>query len=88
MKRFESAEAKKVEVAKKIGSFEISIKPFDDCCTVFLPKFPAIKPNLEKVIKAENKLNIEEIKSGKTMAVAGYIHKMCNAIVINTRVGR
>ncbi len=48
-----------IEISRKIGTYETSILPYEDCCTVFLPKFPAIKPNLEKVIKAEQKLDVE-----------------------------
>lgn len=48
-----------IEISRKIGTYETSILPYEDCCTVFLPKFPAIKPNLEKVIRAEQKLDVE-----------------------------
>lgn len=48
-----------IDISKKIDTYETSILPYEDCCTVFLPKFPAIKPNLEKVIKAESVLDIE-----------------------------
>ena len=48
-----------ISISRKIGTYDTSILPYEDCCTVFLPKFPAIRPNLEKVIKAENKLDIE-----------------------------
>ncbi len=48
-----------IEISKKIDAYETSILPYEDCCTVFLPKFPAIKPNLEKVKRAEAKLDIE-----------------------------
>lgn len=48
-----------IDISKIIDTYETSILPYEDCCTVFLPKFPAIKPNLEKVIKAESKLDIE-----------------------------
>ena len=48
-----------IEISRKIDTYETSILPYEDCCTVFLPKFPAIKPNLERVIKAENKLDVE-----------------------------
>ena len=48
-----------IDIAKKIDTYETSILPYEDCCTVFLPKYPAIKPNLEKVIKAESKLDID-----------------------------
>ena len=48
-----------IEISRKIDTYETSILPYEDCCTVFLPKYPAIKPNLEKVIKAESKLDVE-----------------------------
>ena len=48
-----------IDISRKIGTYETSILPYEDCCTVFLPKFPAIKPNLERVIKAEQKLDVE-----------------------------
>lgn len=48
-----------IEVANKIGTFETSILPYEDCCTVFLPKYPLIKPNLRKVEIEENKLDID-----------------------------
>ena len=50
-----------IDIAKKIDTYETSILPYEDCCTVFLPKFPAIRPNLDRVIKCENKLNVEEL---------------------------
>ncbi|MBQ9513547.1 MAG: tRNA 4-thiouridine(8) synthase ThiI [Clostridia bacterium] len=48
-----------IDISKKIDTFNTSILPYEDCCTVFLPKFPSIKPDLNKVIKAEEKLDIE-----------------------------
>lgn len=48
-----------IDVSKKIDTFDISILPYEDCCTVFLPKFPVIKPNLERVIKIEQNLDVE-----------------------------
>lgn len=50
-----------IERARNIGSYETSIEPYEDCCTVFLPKHPLIKPKLEQVIQAENKLNVEKL---------------------------
>lgn len=50
-----------VEIAKKINTFETSILPYEDCCTVFLPKFPIIKPKLEKVLKEESKLDVNTL---------------------------
>ena len=46
-----------VTVARKIGTFETSIQPYEDCCTVFTPKHPRTKPELEKVLAQENKLD-------------------------------
>ena len=48
-----------IEISEKIGTFETSILPYEDCCTVFLPKFPIIKPKLENVEKLEKALDIE-----------------------------
>ncbi len=50
-----------IDISKKINAYETSILPYEDCCTVFLPKFPAIKPNIEKVIKAESLLEIDKL---------------------------
>lgn len=48
-----------MDVAKKIGTFETSILPFEDCCTIFLPKSPAIRPRLSVVEKAESAMDFE-----------------------------
>lgn len=49
-------------LAKKIGTFDVSIEPFEDCCTIFLPKNPAIRPKLETVRKAEKAIpNADEL---------------------------
>lgn len=57
-----------IHIAKKIGTYELSIIPEEDCCTVFLPKNPATKPSKEKVLKEEAKLDkealIEQVMSG------------------------
>jgi thiamine biosynthesis protein ThiI len=50
-----------VEMAKKIGTYEISIKPQEDCCTLFVPKHPATKSNPEAVKKLEKKLKVREM---------------------------
>ena len=47
-----------VELAKKIETFDISIRPYDDCCTVFLPSSPVIKPKLEKVLELEKRIDV------------------------------
>lgn len=54
----------KVEImdrAKEIGTYEKSIEPYEDCCTVFLPKHPATKPRLEKILESESKLDVESL---------------------------
>ncbi len=48
-----------VEISRKIDTFDISIQPYEDCCTVFTPKHPRIKPRLSDVIEAEKNLNID-----------------------------
>lgn len=50
-----------VKIAEKIGTFETSIKPFDDCCTVFLPKTPVTRPKLERVKREERRLSINKL---------------------------
>ena len=45
-----------VELSRKIGTFETSIEPYEDCCTVFTPKHPRLRPTLEEVEKAEQGL--------------------------------
>ena len=48
-----------IERSVKMGAYDISILPFEDCCTVFLPDFPAIRPKLEEILKEESKLDVE-----------------------------
>ena len=50
-----------VEIAKEIGTYEISIKPQEDCCTLFTPKHASAAGNLEVVRKFEKNLNIKEM---------------------------
>ena len=50
-----------VQVARKIGTFETSIQPYEDCCTVFTPKHPKTKPELSKVEAEENRLDFEAL---------------------------
>ena len=52
-----------IDVARKIDTYETSILPFEDCCTVFLPRFPAIKPKLEKVEHFEKALDVDALIS-------------------------
>ncbi len=48
-----------MDKAKEIGTYEKSIEPYEDCCTVFLPKHPTTKPKLEKILESESKLDVE-----------------------------
>lgn len=48
-----------IDRAKEIGTYETSILPFEDCCTVFLPKRPLTKPRLEKILASEEKLDVD-----------------------------
>jgi len=50
-----------IDVAKRIGTFETSIKPFEDCCTVFLPDSPVVRPELHKVKREQAKIDFEAI---------------------------
>ena len=50
-----------IEWAKKIGTYQISIQPFQDCCTVFQPKNPEIHGSVRMIQKDEKKLDIEEL---------------------------
>lgn len=65
-----------MDKAKEIGTYEKSIEPYEDCCTVFLPKHPTTKPRLEKILESESKLDCEALIEA---AVA-------SAEVINIRV--
>ena len=48
-----------MEKAKEIGTYEKSIEPYEDCCTVFSPKHPTTKPRLERILASESKLDAE-----------------------------
>ncbi len=50
-----------IDIAREIGTFETSIQPFEDCCTVFLPKHPVTKPKLSKIEESESKLDCESL---------------------------
>ena len=52
----------KVEImdkAEEIGTMETSIEPYEDCCTVFLPKHPSTKPRLDRILESEKALDVE-----------------------------
>ncbi len=48
-----------IDISKDIGTYDTSILPFEDCCTVFLPKHPVTKPKLERILESESLLDVE-----------------------------
>ena len=50
-----------IDISEKIDTYNISILPYEDCCTVFVPRHPVINPVLEKAIEEENKFNYNEL---------------------------
>ncbi len=50
-----------VRISRKIGTFETSIQPYEDCCTVFTPKHPKTRPNLNEIIVEEQKLDVDAL---------------------------
>ena len=50
-----------ITISRKMGAFETSILPYEDCCTVFTPKHPKTKPELEKVLAEEQKLDFDAL---------------------------
>ena len=50
-----------MDIARDIGTYEKSIEPYEDCCTVFLPKHPVTRPKLSKIEKSESKLDVEQL---------------------------
>ena len=50
-----------IKKAKEIGTFEVSIQPYEDCCTIFTPKNPVTEPDFDKVIKYESVFNFDDL---------------------------
>lgn len=50
-----------IDIAKKINTYETSILPYEDCCTIFVPKHPVINPNLDKCIYFETLIDYEKL---------------------------
>lgn len=48
-----------INLAEKIGTFDLSIRPFEDCCTIFAPPRPKTKPKIEKAREFENRLDVD-----------------------------
>ncbi|MCQ2801392.1 MAG: tRNA 4-thiouridine(8) synthase ThiI [Bacilli bacterium] len=65
-----------IKLARKIDTFEISIRPFEDCCTIFAPKNPKTKPDYKKCLEFEEKWDWEsEINEAVKNAEVIYINK-------------
>ena len=50
-----------IDIAKKINTYETSILPYEDCCTIFVPKHPVINPKLDKCIQYENSFDYQKL---------------------------
>ena len=50
-----------MDISYKIGTFDISIEPYEDCCTVFTPKHPKTQPTLDEVQKAQSMFDFEPL---------------------------
>lgn len=50
-----------IDLSKKIETYDISIEPFEDCCTIFVPEHPVINPELDKAIEYENRFDYETL---------------------------
>jgi len=50
-----------IDIAKKIGTYDISIEPYEDCCTIFVPKHPVIHPDLKLAKEYEKKVNFKDL---------------------------
>ena len=48
-----------ITISRKIGTFDTSIQPYEDCCTVFTPKHPKTRPNMDEILEEEKKLDID-----------------------------
>ena len=50
-----------IQRSEKIGTYELSIQPYEDCCTLFVPKHPVTRPTLGPLEKAEEALPMEDL---------------------------
>ncbi len=58
------------EIARKIDTFETSILPYEDCCTIFTPSHPKTKPSLEEILEAEEKMDMSVLTKLEEQAMA------------------
>ncbi len=74
-----------IDIARKIDTYEISILPYEDCCTVFVPKHPIINPKIEDSVKMEEKIDYEKmideaVESVYTIKVDDSLNKFKNLL--------
>lgn len=75
-----------ISIARKINTYDISIRPYDDCCTVFVPEHPIIKPKLDKVLFEETKCNLNNLVEESLNNLERYklsFNKKTNIIIKN-----
>lgn len=65
-----------ITLAEKTGTYEISIRPYEDCCTLFLPRHPATRPRMEKVVGAEAALDITGLTAAALDSVEAVLIEM------------
>jgi len=67
-----------ITTARKIGTFDTSILPYEDCCTIFTPKHPRTNPDMEKVLAEEERLDVEALCEAALGSMEHYIIKYYN----------
>ncbi len=65
-----------IEISRRIDTFDISIEPYEDCCTVFTPKHPKTRPNLKGVLEAEKLYDFETLIEEATAATEVKVIKL------------
>ncbi len=58
-----------IAMARRIGTFETSILPYEDCCTLFAPRHPTVRPRLEDISNAYSETNLEELIQSAEMEI-------------------
>lgn len=72
-----------VDVSRKIGTYDISIRPYEDCCTVFVPKHPQIKPSLKQAEIEENKIAFNEMINTAVEKRERIVLKIIHTVIIS-----
>ena len=71
-----------IKLSRQIKTYDISIRPYEDCCTVFVPEHPVIKPDLQKVLIEENKCNLDKLLEGAYQSITKYELSTDNKFVL------